>query len=251
MFFYLSKLLYFVIQPLSWIFLLLLLAIIKKKKRGRWLISALTVAYIFSCPLIYRSFAEAWEYPTVDTHELTDTFEVAIVLGGIVSMDEANELVRFNENADRVLNVLPFYFNGQVKKLLIAGGSGRIYQDEKEAKILGNYLIDIGVDSTDLLLETRSRNTFENALKSKTILDSLGIQEAVLLSTSAMHMRRSIACFDKLNVNVVPFSVDEITTDEPNAWIGMLAPSSDVLSKWYRLIHEWVGINVYRMKGYC
>lgn len=251
MFFYVSKLLFFLIQPFTWVFGFLILAILQKHKRGRWLISATVMAYLFSCPLFYEPFAENWEYPTVDPTEIKDTFDLAVVLGGMVSYDELNHLVRFNKNADRILAVLPLYFDGRVKKILISGGSGRIFQDEKEAQILANYLIKINVDSSDLILEQRSRNTYENALYSKQIIDSLQLKDNVLISTSAMHMRRSLACFRKLNVNTIPFSVDEDVVDEPNAWFSKLIPSADVLSKWYRLIHEWVGINIYKLKGYC
>lgn len=251
MFFYISKFLFFLIQPFTWIIGLLILAIFQRRKRGRWLISATIIAYLFSSPLFYEPFAKAWEYPTIDPTEIKDTFKLAVVLGGMVSYDEVNHLIRFNKNADRILAVLPLYFDGRVKNILIAGGSGRIYQDEKEAQILADYLIKIGVDSSDLLLEQRSRNTYENALYSKQLIDSLQISEKVLVSTSALHMRRSLACFQKQNVSAVPFSVDEDVVDEPNAWISKLIPSADVLVKWYRLIHEWVGINIYKMKGYC
>ena len=100
-------------------------------------------------------------------------------------------------------------------------------------------------------MEKRSKNTYENALYSSELIRKKGLKNKVLLSTSAMHMPRSIACFKKQGLEVVPFTVDESSAVEPGYFIGKLIPDAQILLKWYRLMHEWVGINVYRVQGYC
>jgi len=252
MFFYISKFFFFLIHPFSWIFLLLLWSLKTKsiQRRKSIIIASIFLLYFFSNGFTFNLFGDAWEYETINPKELTDTFDLAVVLGGFVSLDDDNNLERFNENSDRIFNVLPLYFDGRVKKLLISGGSGRINQEEKESEVLQSYLIRIGVNEEDILLDKQSRNTYENAKYSAEIIRKKQFQN-ILLSTSTMHMPRAIACFQKQGIAITPFAVDERTTKENDSFWMQLIPNPQLLVEWYKMIHEWVGITIYKVKGYC
>ena len=87
-------------------------------------------------------------------------FDVAIILGGISNYDEFHNQTIFHGNSERLINVLPLYFSGQVKKILFAGGSGRLDKQNVEAIHIEKYLMSLGVKQRDILLDTNSRNTF-------------------------------------------------------------------------------------------
>ena len=71
-----------------------------------------------------------------------------------------------------------------------------------EANTMAELLALLGVPADALILETRSRNTYENAVEVKQELAALGA-ERVGLVTSAMHMPRSVALFEKQGFTVL------------------------------------------------
>lgn len=253
MFFYLSKVLYFMIQPINWVFILLTIGLFTKKstKRKRLLSGAFILLYLFANPFIFNQFAKAWELPASDQSAIEKSYPMAIVLGGMISQEEGTKNINFGRNSDRILQVLPIYFSGHIDKILIAGGSGSLIHDNKEADILADYLVKIGVKREDLILESESRNTYENALYSKQIIDKLKVKEKVLLCTSAMHMRRSVACFSKLGIDVDLFVVDKVSGKSKFYPSYLFIPSAQVLSEWYAMMHEWVGTIIYKIMGYA
>ncbi len=253
MFFVLSKILYFFLQPLSWVFILMILAFFIKKPivRNRLISSAIVVLFVFSNPFIFNTASNLWETELTDPTLLEDTFDVAIILGGIVRSEKEKNQLEFASNSDRFLMVLPLYFSGKVKNILISGGSGSLSQDEIEADILAKYLHKIGVAPQDLILETKSRNTYENAKFSAEIVKRELPSARILLSTSSTHMKRSLACFQKQDLQVTPFSVDKVNQYSDFHFTHLIIPQPYILSKWYWLIHEWVGMLIYKFSGYC
>ena len=238
------------IQPLFWIILLMLIGIIKKSKRKRFLIISLSLLYFFTNEFIFMEVSRWYEYPPQTEESLRDHYSVAIVLGGMTYYNDEHQQLEFQGSSDRILNVLPFYFEGKVDKILIAGGSGRLLQDEMEAPLLRDYLVRIGVKQKDIILEANSRNTYENALFSKEIIDSLRIPPPYLLSTSASHMKRSLGCFNKVGLEVDPFPGDYNFREREFNPDRMFRPKPQTLNRWDKLIHEWVGLFFYKISGY-
>lgn len=253
MFFVFSKILTFLIQPFTWVVVLFILGLTFKSKviKKRLLLSSLITLLFFSNSLIFNFFSYQWETELSDPSQVKDTFDVAVVLGGMVSYNEMYHLTEFSANSDRILNILPLYFKGQIKKILISGGSGSLDQQEKEAEVLGSYLQKIGINAADIIMETRSRNTYENALYSAEIIQSEFSGAKVLLSTSTTHMRRAKACFNAQKMGCTTFSVDRVNQFEELKIFDILKVNPILFDRWYWLIHEWVGFGIYRMKGYC
>ena len=250
MFFILSKVLSFALQPLIWVLVLLILSLTTKveKRKKRYRISSLIVLLFFSNQFVFNEVSRLWEnqFPAYTTSE---KFDVAVVLGGISSYDKAHQQTAFYGNSERLMNVLPLYKSGQVKKILFAGGSGRLDKQNVEALHIEKYLLRLGVQQEDILLDTKSRNTYENA---KYAIELLSKNEKVLLSTSATHMPRSMACFRKLDTSPTAFPVDYVSYEADRfTFNNLILPSPQVLNYWYWLLHEWVGILTYKVKGYC
>jgi len=249
MFFILSKILFFLLQPLIWVVILLVLSMCSKmeKRRKKYRISALVVLLLFSNPFIFNEVSRVWE-SQIPAFQSSAQYDVAIVLGGISSDDKHHYQPAFNSNCERLLNVLPLYFSGQVKKILFSGGSGRLDKQNIEAIHIEKYLLSLGVKKEDILLDTESRNTYENA---KYSLELVNVNDKLILSTSAAHMARSLACFEKLGASPAPFSVDYLSSEENRFNLDkLLVPSPKVLQHWYSLLHEWTGIFSYKLRGY-
>jgi len=103
----------------------------------------------------------------------------------------------------------------------------------------------MGVPDKDIIVESESRNTLENATFTKEILNKKAVGKNVLLITSAIHMPRSKYIFNKMGMIVDIYPVDfkvrrheEVSFDITN----YVFPKIGALEGWDALIHEWVGL---------
>jgi len=254
MFFLLSKLLLFIITPLVWIVALMLYAFFSKderRKRKAFKISLILLLF-FSNSFIVDEVVRAWEIPaTTDKQVEGKLFEGAILLGGMTSYDSKLERIQFNQGSDRVMQALDLYKRGIVKKIIITGGSGSILHEEiKEAPLLKEFLMNLGIPSGDVLIEGDSKNTHENALFTKKLVETDSIKGKFLLITSAFHMRRAIGCFKKQGVEVESYSTDRMSGPRKFEFDHLVVPSLGALDLWTTMIHEMVGAMVYKLVGY-
>ncbi len=252
MFFILSKILEFLITPIVWIFVLLLLGILVKRQplKKRLLISSVVVLYFFSNDFISNEFMKAWEIPATVDSAVHGKYDVAIILGGMTAWDAKLNRVQFFHGSDRLMQALQLYKKGQVRKLLIDGGSGSIEGTNVEGPHIRNYLLSIGIPDTDIVLEPRSRNTHENATFAKHLLDSVAPNGRYLLITSGYHMRRAMGCFNKAGIHTLTYTTDRIAGPIKYDLDYMFIPDIYAFSSWQVLIHEWVGYISYKISGY-
>ena len=253
MFFYLSKIFAFILSPLIWTFILFIYSWRSKteSKKKRFFIFGLIVLYVFSNSFIADECMRAWEYTSEDMKK-TEKFDYAIVLGGMMSYDEKLDKPQFSRGVDRLLQPLVLLQQKQVKKIILTGGSGSIeHPDHREAGILKKYLISIGIPDSAIIIENNSRNTRENALFTKNILDSLHVNSKILFVTSAFHMRRGIGCFNKVGItNIRPWCTDRFSGERKFAIDHCFIPNSTAMEAFTLLIHEISGYIIYKLSGY-
>jgi len=254
MFFFFSKVLTFLVSPLVWFFVLIIWGIKTKdeRKRKRLLFSALALIYLCCNSFVVDELARAWEPVTPDYYLSSENYDLAIVLGGIGSIDERQNRLNFASGADRLFQTLDLFHKGRIKQIMFTGGSGSIrYPTHKEGMYVKKYLNTIRIHDSLIIIENESKNTFENATFSKKILDSLKFNGSVLLVTSAFHMPRSMATFKKAGfTNITPYLTNGMSGPRRFDWDHCLLPNAQALSNLNLLIHEWVGYVVYKIKGW-
>jgi uncharacterized SAM-binding protein YcdF (DUF218 family) len=255
MFFVLSKLLFFIIQPINWLAAMLLISIFSKKplRKKKALIAAAILLFFFTNRLVFNQFAKAWELDTITADQIQQPYDIGILLGGYSNYNIRPNHDRFNVNArgNRFLNTYELYRTGKIRKILLTGGSGDLQQDvPSEGEEMKKFLLRLGVPAEDIIVEGKSRNTWENAIFTKSILEEQYPNANYLLITSAWHMRRSIGCFKKAGVRFTPFSVDFISEVDRFSPENAIIPDRAGFYFWEMLIKEWVGTVAYKMKGY-
>ena len=254
MFFYLSKLVAFLFSPLVWFFILLIYSF-KTKIEGRakkLRIIAVTILYLCSNSFLVDECFRAWE-PVTPDYDLMDTkYEGAIVLGGIGDIDLRLKKINFGHGADRLFQTLPLYYNGRIKKIIFTGGSGSIEFPEKvEGFYVKKYLESIHFPDSALIIESKSKNTYENAIFTKKILDSLHLKDNFLLVTSAYHMPRAMAIFKKAGYkNITAYTTNRSSGIRRFTLDHLFIPNPGALFALEFLIHEWIGYLTYKIKGY-
>lgn len=256
MFFFLSKALVFFIQPINWTVLLLLIALLTKREklRRRCFYWGVGMLLFFTNPLLNHFMVSWWEADAVTIESLEGEHDIALVLGGYVNFrsDAPKDRVNFNERSNRLINALELHKIGKVDQLLLSGGIGSLMDREfNEATEVVRFLHRLEIPDSVLLRETRSRNTYENIVYSKAIIDSLKPDARVLLFTSAFHMPRALAICKKQGLEVTAFPTDII--QDPLSWNpqNWLLPDTGGFHLWALFIKEWVGYVVYKMKGYA
>jgi uncharacterized SAM-binding protein YcdF (DUF218 family) len=254
MFFVLSKILFYLLMPATWIAACLFYAVFSKKpqRKKTALILSLVLFLFFGNSLLVGKISYWWEPQPIKISELPD-YELGIVLTGVVNLEmEPRDRVYFHKGADRALHAIQLYKLGKLKKILITGGTGKVTGEKiSEARELRKVFLMCGVPDSVLILETESRNTRENAIFSKQVIDSLNLTGNKLLITSAFHMPRSKGCFDKVGIKADIFPTDFNGMSEivwtPDIW---LIPSEKAFMGWYTLIREWLGCAMYKLVGY-
>jgi len=254
MFFVLSKLLNFLFLPITQVFACFVLYIFVKKQpwKNRFLWIGFVLFLFFSNDFLSNKAMHLWE---VDTKPFTEVREhqVGIVLtGSTIPFIQPDDRVYFQRGADRVTHTIQLYKLGLIKKILISGGSGRLLkQDEPEADKFKKVMVMAGVGEADIIIENKTRNTYESAGAVKRILDSLKYTpDDCLLITSAFHMRRSLAVYRKAGLVLEPFSTDFYAVPDKNFIPTFFLPSVQGFIIWEKLFQEWTGLLAYKIAGY-
>ena len=111
--------------------------------------------------------------------------------------------------------------------ILLSGG--QVYSDTgAEAKIARKILMSLGVEDKDIIVETQSINTTQNAKFSAEILREKNLHKPILV-TSAFHMSRSVLNFEQQGVEVIPYPTDYLVTPNPVFHYTKLRPQSEAL----------------------
>ncbi len=265
MFFVISKFLHFIIKPHFWIFLFVLITLLKLWFSNKKWIQKLPITAKRSAFIAFLLLFILGNHPLVNELNIRweqrvpqkriyhqDSFpRIAVILGGYGYYDDQNDYFRLGSEGDRFMVGLQGLLLNKFDKVILTGGSSAIFNKVYyEAEEAGRYLQNMGIDSSKIIIDNLSRNTYENALYTQKILDSLNYKQPVLLVTSAAHMYRSEGCYKKVGVNFIPYVAHP--TCDPNrrynleAW---LIPNPGSLQTMSNLLHEWVGVISYKLSG--
>ena len=251
MFFVLSKTLQYFIFPLTLIFLALIAVFaLYHRKHTRAAFGAMIVGlYVLCMPFTSGSLVGWLEGPRPSPDVLTQKYDVAVVLTGMLHLGLSTEgNLEFGEGVDRILVGISVVRRGIADQLLITGGTGSLLdQSKSEAVFLKEFAIESGLSPDRIIIDPTSRNTHENAVNTAALVREQGY-EKILLITSALHMWRAEAAFNKQGVFPVVYPVDFQTSDTISVFSFL--PSAGALSGITGMIHELVGLAVYRLQGY-
>nr|WP_321399923.1 YdcF family protein [uncultured Desulfobacter sp.] len=172
-----------------------------------------------------------------------------IVLGGA----ENNSLTQMwrqpetNDAADRYIGFARLIRKYPDAVHLFTGGSGNpMHQEWKDANTAREVFMDMGLDTSGIIFEDRSRNTYENGLFSKALVHPEPGQIWVLVTTAA-HMPRAVGVFNRLDWPVLPYPMDHFT--RPDRKIRLGVDFSGHLNRLVTAMTEWTGLAAYYITG--
>lgn len=260
--FYLSKLLPLLVYPVGVACLLLMgaLAAWRKPRLQRVLVAAaLAVLLVFGNQWVAEAMAARLEWRHLPADDYAPAEAIVLLGGGTRPQLPPRPMSEMNEAGDRLVHAAHLYHAGKAPRIIVTGGAIELYGSVvPEAEAMRELLVALGVPDDAIVSEDRARNTYENALYVREILEEQGIDE-VLLVTSALHMPRSVAIFVKQGMSVTPAPADfMVTWGEPGRTVGRslggellkFVPSAEYLDLSTRVLREVIGLAVYRMRGW-
>lgn len=220
-----------------------------RQKRGK--IALIAIGLIFSNTVLFKEVCRQWEVFSPKPQTLT-TYDVGIVLTGMGEYNNDLKVFSARRGIDRIWQAISLYKSGKIAKILITGDHGYLFDKGlHEAVQIKEVLVHWGIPENDILTETKSKNTYENAIETKKMLSiHLPNAKKILLITSGKHMRRSRACFAKANLTVDTYSTDLYTG--PNRYYTFdeyIIPDVSTMSDWHGLLKEMVGYIAYDITG--
>ncbi|MFW6351153.1 MAG: YdcF family protein, partial [Bacteroidota bacterium] len=213
---------------------------------------ALLILLIFSDNALFQSAARSWEPDPVSPEMLSAKSRTIVVLGGMISENKFTGLPRFSQSADRFWQGYYLLKTGVGDTLLISGGLGSLFDDKQlaEGELWRIYLERTKLMDENIIIESTSRNTYENAVNSAVLFEKEHRIKRIILVTSAFHIPRARACFEKQGFDVEVFPADPLAGVRPLQWNDYVIPSAGVLEAWGIFFREWAGIVMYKMNGY-
>lgn len=132
-------------------------------------------------------------------------------------------------------------------QLLFTGGSGSLLQQEyKEANYVPYLFAQLGLGERAILFESEARDTYENAVNSRALVNPNPGSEWILI-TSAYHMPRSVAVFCAQQWPVTAYPVDH-QTNPARPWRVEFSLLGN-LAQLRTGIREWLALIAYRLSG--
>jgi uncharacterized SAM-binding protein YcdF (DUF218 family) len=148
-----------------------------------------------------------------------------------------------SESLFRVLEGVRLYRAGPGRKLILSGGA--VFDPVPEAQVMARVALIMGVDRRDIILESTSRDTEEQARLLKPMVG----REPFFLVTSAAHQPRSMAMFHKLGLEPVAAPAGHLVRQSRHWSPVNFFPASGALHAAETAFYEYLGLAWARLRG--
>ena len=254
MFFILSKTVGFLLLPSNFLLLValagaVLLATRWRRAGLRILIGAVVLLTIAGLLPVGTFFIHGLEsrFPRWDAARGTP--DGIIVLGSAISpkLSSAFGEPVFNGSGSRMLGLAKLARTYPNARIVYSGGDSSLFGNGiRDTDFVHPALDSLGVARERVQLETQSRNTAENAVFTKLLVNPKP-GERWLLVTSARHMPRAIGCFRKAGFRVEAYPVGWLTARNLDLRWGLGFAAG--LGRLDAAAYEWIGLLAYRLSG--
>ncbi len=266
LFYFLSKFLPIFVYPAGLTCVLLIASLLLGDSRARWRKSLVVLAFITlwlgGNRLVSMALVRSLEsrYPPLVANSLPRADAIVVLGGGTQEQMPPRPFQEVGEAGDRMIYAAHLYREGVAPTIIVSGARGPLSNpgDVPESEVMAQLLVFFGVPREAIILESASMNTYENGVESTEILKQHDLHDIVLV-TSAMHMPRSVAVFEKYDLNLIPAPTDFLLTEsdwayytQPNLKVQLMGsvPQADNLSMTSDALKEMLGFLIYRVRGW-
>ncbi|MGV3661349.1 MAG: YdcF family protein [Prosthecobacter sp.] len=249
------------LEPIGIVWLMLLALAILHLRRRQWRLLALsgggwvllTCASVLPFPhLLLASLEDDW--PAVDLATMPVCDAIVVLGGGMEPSTLELQRISCKDGADRVFTGLALAREGKGKLMLMGGGVFRNTDGREvyEADGVRDWLQAWQLAPAMVPIQSLGgcADTHDEAVRVAALVKQHG-WERVALVTSAFHMTRSKAVFEKAGVPVLPVPCNFFSAPlrgRPLHWLNV--PNASYLQHFETWMHEVVGMVAYRLRGW-
>lgn len=113
-----------------------------------------------------------------------EIYDCAIICGYPANNDGSPSLIM----KSRVEAGVELYQQGKIKYLILSGGA--VQNEFIEAKVMADYAISLGIDSSKIIMESQSRSTYHNLMYCTKILKEHNFKQCIVV-TNSWHLRKA------------------------------------------------------------
>lgn len=253
----------YALYPLSWIALAGLSTLLAAwlpvtPKRTLWVrrfaFCTLLLLLLTATPLLstmYIAWLEGW-YPPFHATSASKVDAIVVLAGGVFAKgslrpgDDVSDASR-----QRTACGADLWRQGLAPKLLLTGGDATVFRTGPlVSHEMKRWAQRLGVPESAILVEEKSRTTYENAVQTKAVLGT----GPILLVTDAYHLPRAVGLFEKQGFAVTPVACGyESKHKLEQIWAQStpfdFLPTAKALLITTQVVDEVAGMLVYRMAG--
>lgn len=233
MFYPVSKAIWLIAAPTNALILITaaatLWAVLRLSKSAAWLAAA------GACALLIGGFTPVGYWLTLPLENRFPQWEAG-------SQPNVDGIIVLGGEVGERITILAELTRDFPQARLVYSGPG----EDRAAENLLKKFARLGGDRGRVIMEKRSRNTFENAVYSKELIKP-NTNERWLLVTAALHMPRAIGCFRRIGFKVEGYPIQYATTGDRSLVQTALGLGSEALTQLDAAMKEWIGLVVYRL----
>lgn len=215
-----------------------------------WLLTVAVVLWtVMSLPLTARLALlslEGFEPPNYDRP--ADAQAIVVLSGYAYIADALRPKAELSDDTiGRCLHAAELYKQGPRCPVVLCGGVfDAAAPDVTLAALMRDFMLQQGVHPEDILLEDRSRTTYENAKFAAEMLHQRGIRQVALV-TDAMHIPRAQRCFQAMGIDPLPAGCRYRARQFRFSLMDLL-PDPQAALRVQRAAHEWMGLLWYKLR---
>jgi uncharacterized SAM-binding protein YcdF (DUF218 family) len=224
----------------------------RKRRESRLRLLAVTLPYLLlvaistpACVYYFRGLLE-WQYPPL--RERPEDVEAIVVLASAVQADTdaPSGFVLDVHSRSRCQCAAEMFRKGKPCPVLVIGGNPPPDEPACSA-VMRDYLVELGVPAVNIVVEEQSGDTYENAVESRCLLEERGLRK-ILLITDAIHLLRSMRCFQKQGIDAVACGCRYLSVPS-NEKMLRCWPHPVGLKQFPSVCYEWLALPWYWIRG--
>ena len=236
------------VDPITHIFLFVLLIMVYKPMRKLW-VYGFVYLFVMATPLAYKLISYFWSVPNKINYN--NTYDYIFLLTGVTDYkwhlkytpNDRNRYCNLNQNGGRIGYVLREMRSGYASNLLIGRN---VIAGFDEAACIVDLLSQQGISSERVLVLGHVDNTLDELTAVGKWLNDTEGGDNIIMVTTANHMRRAVAFSEKLGLMIDYNSVNKIHVQFS---ILEIIPSSKWLEKNRQIFYEIGAYIGYKLSG--
>src|SRR3990172_2218739 len=235
---------------------LLMLLLTRKQKAAKIILSVGVILFtILSYPALSNTFLRRLEYqypPLISTAasdfvpgEVVPQVRWVVVLGGGHISDPKIPVTSQLSDASLVRLIEAIRLHNQIPESKLILSEGKVFDPVPCAETMAGVAKALGVKQEDLILESESKDTIDEARIIKSIVGN----DKFILVTSASHMPRSMGMFKKLGMQPIPAPTGYSIVRSQRISPGDFFPSSGGLRRAEGVLYEYMGLIWAKLRG--